>query len=151
MLVNTTTHENINLVLFPSMNFTCNGRISKLVFLAVQRDFRSFDLEFAIGTPTLSAQGEAFIRDIVNASNASLIGGSGTGYEVKYEVNFQSGDMLSVYQVYASRYHLLHQMNEVVEICKTGKGWRVKVNCTINDNIGRPLVAIDTGIYMYCT
>lgn len=150
MLVNTTTHEELGTVLFPSMNFTCDGRINKLTFLAVQGGIRLSDLEFAIGRPT--AQGGVYRVDIVNTSNASLIGGSGTGYEVKYGVDFQAGDMLSVYQVPTSRHHLLHQMNRVVEICTlTGKGLRRNVNCTVNENIGQPLVAVATGIYDFST
>ena len=145
MLVNTTTHEDIGTVLFPSMNFSCNGRISKLTFLAVQGQVRTFDLEIALGRPT--PQGEVFTMDIVSASNASLIGGSGTGYELKYEVEFQAGDMLSVYQVSSSsRHHLLHQMNEVVETCTlTENRLRREDNCTIHSDIGRPLVAVETG------
>ena len=144
MLVNTTTHEDIGRVLFPSMNFSCNGRISKLTFLAVQGEVRNFDLEIALGRPT--PQGEVFTMDIVNAANASLIGGSGTGYELKYEVEFQTGDMLSVYQVPSSRHHLLHQMNEVVEACTlAGDRLRSRDNCTIHSVIGRPLVAVETG------
>ena len=84
--------------------------------------------------------------DIVNASNANLIGGSGTGYELKYEVEFQAGDMLSVYQVYSSRHHLLHQMSEVVETCTlTGDRLRSRDNCTIHSDIARPLVAVESG------
>ena len=144
MLVNTTTHEDMGRVLFPSMNFSCNGTISKLTFLAVQGQVHTFDLEIALGRPT--PQGEVFTMDAVNASNASLIGGSGTGYELKYEVEFQAGDMLSVYQVFTSRHHLLHQMNEVVETCTlTENRLRSRDNCTIYSDIGRPLVAMETG------
>ena len=147
MLVNTTTHEELSTVLFPGMNFTCDGRISKLTFLAVQGGIRTFDLEFALRRPT--PQGGVFTVDIVNASNASLISGSGTGYEVKYEAEFQAGDMLSVNQVPASRHHLLHQTNEVVKTCTlTGRGWKKKVNFTSNRDIGQPLVAVDTGIIL---
>ena len=144
MLVNITTHEDIGAVLFPTMNFSCNGTISKLTFLAVQGEVRNFDLEIALGRPT--PQGEVFVMYIVNASNASLIGGSGTGYELKYEVEFQAGDMLSVYQVHPSRHYLLYQMNEVVETCTlTGNRLRSRDNCTIHSVIGQPLVAVETG------
>ena len=145
MLVNTTTYEDIGRMLFPSMNFSCNGRISKLTFLAVQGELRNFDLEIALGRPT--PQREVFTMDNVNASDASLIGGSGTGYELKYEVEFQAGDMLSVYQApSSSRHYLLHQMNEVVETCTlTGDRLRSRDNCTIHSDIGRPLVAVETG------
>jgi hypothetical protein len=149
MLVNTTTHEDIGTVLFPSMNFSCGGRISKLTFLAVQGGVRTSDLEIAlvIATP----QG-AFRQENVNASNASLIGDSGTGYELQYEVEFQAGDVLSVHQVPSSHHHLLHQMNEVVETCTlTGDRLRSRDNCTFHRDIGRPLVAVETGnLYISC-
>ena len=144
MLVNTTTHEELGTVLFPSMNFTCDGRISKLTFLAVQGELRSTELKFALGRSI--GLGFVFTLDNVNASNASIIGGSGTGYELKYEVNFQEGDMLSVFQVPASRHHLLHQTNKVIETCTlTGERSMKDVNCTVYGDLGQPLVAMETG------
>ena len=148
MLVNTTTHDNIGRVLFPSMNFTCDGKITKLTFLAVQGLFLT-DLQFGLGhlvKNTISQRG-ASQMDIMNASKAILISSSGTGYELRYEVTFQAGDVLSVHQLSYSQHHLLHQVNEVIETCTViGTEGRGNVSCTIDGGIGRPFVAVETGI-----
>ena len=150
MLVNTITYDNIGRMLLPSMNFTCDGNITKLTFLAVQGPAPTSDLYYIFGRiiyswrPDVIVQGGTFQ---MNASKAVLVGGSGTGYELKFdsEFEFHAGDMLSVYQIKSSRHHLLHQVGQVIEGCSFVDGLQGNI-CELKQNIARPLIAVETGM-----
>ena len=148
MLVETTEFKDDDHVAFQTMNFTCSGYLTKLIFLAVPRydALGSGGLSFGIGM--LLENNTFVIHEKLDIPDMDPIGGSGTGYQLNYQpgnVSFQEGHMLALFQYYSSHHIILLQKGEMREVCRFGSdGWQHSVSCT---NVGhRPLVAVETGI-----
>ena len=148
MLVETTKFEDNDHVAFPTMNFTCSGSLTKLIFLAVPRpevsgsDASNFGIGMLLESNTFAMHEKLDIPDMVP------IGGSGTGYELNYQpgdVSFQEGHMLALFQHPSSHHIILLQKGDMREVCRFGSvGWQNTTSCT---NVShRPLVAVETGI-----
>ena len=150
MLVKTSTlaEAGTRTMLFPSMNFTCNGTITKLTFLAANR-ISSF---FHLGRVYSQVDNYTYLVDPhtedLSIDGAVPIDGSVTGYELNYEsgeIPFQAGDVLGLQQ--SPLYYLLHQMGERMETCdKTWSPMRKNFICTVGGDIDRPLMAVETGM-----
>ena len=157
MLVKTSTlaEAGTRTLLFPSMNFTCNGIITKLTFLAVPRArdsrlvIRSF---FQIGRMYSEVDNTTYVgypsNQGLNIDKAVHINGSVTGYELNYEnggISFQAGEVFGLHQSTNSLYYLLHQIGERIETCS--RNWKGNnFICTVGGDIDRPLVAVETGM-----
>ena len=151
MLVKTSTlaEAGTRTMLFPSMNFTCNGTITKLTFLAVpgaNRIISNFHLGRVHSQVDNTYLVDPHTQDL-SIDGAVPIDGSVTGYELNYEneIPFQAGDVLGLEQ--SPLYYLLHQMGERMETCD--KTWSPIWNtfiCTVGGDIDRPLMAVETGM-----
>ena len=157
MLVKTSTpaaEAGTRTLLFPSMNFTCNGTITKLTFLAVPGRANRISSNFHLGRRVYSqVDNYTYLVDPhtedLSIDGAVPIDESVTGYELNYEneIPFQAGDVLGLEQSPHSLYYLLHQMGERIETCNMT--WSVMWNnfiCTVGGDIDRPLVTVETGM-----
>ena len=155
MLVKTSTpaaEAETRTLLFPSMNFTCNGTITKLTFLAVPGRANRISSNFHLGRVYSQVDNTYLVdphTEDLSIDGAVPIDGSVTGYELNYEneIPFQAGDVLGLEQSPHSLYYLLHQMGERMETCD--KTWSPIWNnfiCTVGGDIDRPLVAVETSM-----
>ena len=150
MLVETTEFENDDHVAFQTMNFTCSGNLTKLIFLALPRPDApgSGGLYFGIGM--LLESNTFVIHKKLDIPDMDPIGGSGTGYELNYQpgdVSLQEGHMLALFQHSSSHHIILLQKGEMIKVCRFGsEGWQHTAECT--DVSHRPLVAVETGIFI---
>ena len=149
LLVDTTTHTNeLGQVLFPDINFTCNGTLTKLTFVALRGSVGSVDsiLNLYMESSTVENiyTGQRMHR--FNATTATPIPGTATGYELQIEnggVHFMAGHVLGIRQASNSKYHFLYQLGEEITVCR-----RVYSNqffCTPESGFGHPLVAVEAG------
>ena len=149
MLLNTTTLEGGNNLIFPSLNFTCNGTIEQLIFLVKQDEFNSLhSLDFGLWSPQ-STHSDILYQEkmLLSLSNAVRFEKSGIAYKITPEgASFVEGDVFSIHQLNLRlRYHLFLAEKRKVQVCRD----YTTNNMCIMERIGYPLVAIETGMYAY--
>ena len=145
MLLNTTTLEGKNDLIFPSLNFTCNGTIEQLIFLVEQDNFNSTNY-FMFGLWSPSTHNDTYQRKMyLSVSNAVRFGDNGIAYEITpEEASFVEGDVFSIHQGGTSLYyHLFLEGKKKVQVCSYTN------NMCKSKRIGYPLIAIETGMFMY--
>ena len=148
LLVDTTTHTNeSSQVLFPDINFTCDGRLTKLTFVALRGDVRSVDSILNLFMESSTVDNEYNGRRIhnFNAAIATPIPGTATGYELQFEngVPFMAGHVLGIQsQVSGSKYHFLYQLGEEITVCRRVSS-PSQFFCTLESEFGQPLVAVE--------
>ena len=134
----------------PGVRFTCNGRITKITFIALP-GVGNRNSVFAVIRPN-DGTGTGIVRYSFGTSGATDSFG-----DFRYEtvsvpdVQFQGGDTLRInLQPYnMSRLRILHQRgDEELDIC--WKPFGVNVNYTCGLDYDYPLLAIETGMDMIC-
>lgn len=124
-------------LLYSSLNFTCNGTIDRLIFLAEQSNLNSFNyLNFGLLHPTHNP-----LRKMsFSASNATHFEDSRTAYEIMPEAAyFVEGDMFSIHQA-GDHYYIFFEKKKV-KVCNS-RGTMCK------EKNGYPLVAIETSMFL---
>ena len=150
LLVDTTTHtDESSQVLFPDINFTCDGRLTKLTFVALRGYVQSVDsiLNLYMESSTVDNEYTAGSKHNFNATIATPIPGTATGYELQFEngVPFMAGHVLGIRsQVSSSKYHFLYQLGEEITVCRRVYSPN-EFSCTPESEFGRPLVAVEAG------
>ena len=148
MLLNITTLEGKNDLIFPSLNFTCNGTIKRVIFLAKQNIFSSPNyLDFGLWSPSTHSDILYQEKMFLSISNAVRFEDSGIAYVITpEEASFVEGDVFSIHQGATSlHYHLFFEEKKVY-ICRNYT--TNNITCKM-EKIGYPLVAIETGMYAY--
>ena len=143
MLLNTTTLEGKNDLIFPSLNFTCNGTIEQLIFLVKQDEFNSSNYpDFGLWSPQSTHSYQE--KMLWSLSNAVRFGKSGIAYNITPEgASFVEGDVFGIHQLNTRLpYHLFLAEKRKVQVCRN-------YTMCIMERIGYPLVAIETGMYAY--
>lgn len=138
MLLDTTTLRGKRDLIFPSLNFTCNGTIKRLIFLVEQNEFKSNYFEFGLWSPTHQR------NRVLNISTANRFERSGIAYAIKPKRgSFVEGDMFRIHQDGTSlRYHLFLDEKKKVQVCNNNSMCEA-------ERIGYPLVAVETGRVVY--
>ena len=55
--------------------------------------------------------------------------------------------MFGIQQFGSSKHHVIFQLGEMIEICRLSQEWRMRDGfCATKRDMGRPIVAIETGI-----
>ena len=150
LLVDTTTHtDESSQLLFPGINFTCNGTLTKLTFVALRGDIRPVDsiLNLFMENPTVKDQYYTARRfHNFNATIATLVPGTATGYKLQFEngVPFMHGHVLGIRQASNSKYHFLYQLGEDITVCRR-VNYSNEFSCTLERDFGHPLVAVEAG------
>lgn len=137
MLLDITTLRGERDLIFPSLNFTCNGTIKRLIFLVEQSEVKFNYFEFGLWSPTHQRM------RVLNISPANRLEGSGIAYKITPEkASFVEGDMFRIRQKFTSlRYHLFLDEKKKVQVCNNS-------TCKA-ERIGYPLVAVETGRVVY--
>ena len=141
MLLNVTTRNmSKNDLLFPSLNFTCNGTIERLVFLAKPKN-TSFYLSF--GWNSTHNNATLYHRQMpLSTSEAVHFEDSGIAYEITpEEASFVKGDVFRIHQDTPRVHYELFLERKKVQVCNYTN--------MCNEIIGYPLIAIETGMYAY--
>ena len=145
-----TTHtDELSQVLFPDINFTCDGTLTKLTFVALRGDVGSIDSILNLLMESSTVDNEYNGRSIhrFNATTATPIPGTATGYELQFEngVPFMAGHVLGIRsQVSGSKYHFLYQLGEEIIVCRRAST-PSQFSCTLESEFGHPLVAVEAG------
>ena len=147
--MDTTTHtDELSQVLFPDINFTCDGRLTKMTFVALRGDVQSVDsiLNLLMESPTVENEYTARSIHSFNATTATPIPGTATGYELQFEngVPFMAGHVLGIRQVSSSKYHFLYQLGEDITVCRRTNSPN-EFFCIPESGFGHPLVAVEAG------
>ena len=148
LLVDTTTHtDESSQLLFPGINFTCNGTLTKLTFVALRGDVRSVDsiLNLFMKSHTGENEYTAGRKYNFNATIATPIPNT-TGYELQFEngVPFKAGHVLGIRQASNSKYHFLYQLGEDITVCRR-VDFSNEFSCRPESEFGHPLVAVEAG------
>ena len=141
MLLNITARNvGKNDLLFPSLNFTCNGTIDRLVFLAEPMK-PSFNLNFGLWSPTHNNAILYHRKMLLSTSEAVHVEDSRIAYEIKpKEVSFVEGDVFGIHQDAPRVNYELFLERKKVQVCNYTN------NMCKAGRIGYPLIAIETGM-----
>ena len=149
LLVNTTTHDEAYERAFPDMTFTCNGTVTKWTFIALRGERRQGGSQLRLLRLSPSLQTYYDTALALDTSSASLVPGSVTGYELTkpgHQLSFQAGDVLGMSQQHLlAAHHFMYQLGVRLDICKRLDGGSSNYYCEETGDIGRPLVAVETG------
>ena len=148
--MDTTTHtDELKQVLFPDINFTCDGRLTKLTFVALRGYVQSVDsfLNLLVESSIVENEYTGGRIHYFNATTATPIHGTATGYELQFQngVPFKAGHVLGIQtQVSSSKYHFLYQLGEDITVCRRVT-FTNEFSCTLESEFGHPLVAVEAG------
>ena len=150
LLVNTATRNEAYERVFPDMTFTCNGTVTKWTFIALRGERSQGGSQLKLlrsHHPHLQTYYQT--APALGTSSASPVSGSATGYELtgpSHQLPFQAGDVLGMSQQHSLAAHLfVYQLGVRLEICKGMANGSNNYDCEENEDIGRPLVAVETG------
>ena len=149
LLMNTTIHRVAYEKVFPAMTFTCNGTVTKWTFVALRGERGLSQLKLLrMSSPEYPPlQTYYHTASALNTSSAIPVPGSVTGYELtepRHQLSFQAGDVLGISQQHSAEHLFVYQLGVELEICKRVS----RTYCEGNGNFGRPLVAVETGMFL---
>ena len=151
LLVNTATRNETYETAFPDMTFTCNGTVTKWTFIALRGEWslRGSQLKLLRSSPEhRRLQTYYHTASPFDTSSASPVPGSVTGYELtgpRHQLSFQAGDVLGMSQQHSAEHLFMYQLGVRLEICNRVDGGSNNYTCEESGDIGRPLVAVETG------